>query len=248
MELSALTRYVDELLNVATIRDYCPNGLQVEGRPEVRSIVSGVTASEALIDAAIEAGADAILVHHGYFWKGEPAPIVGFKGRRIRKLIQAEISLLAYHLPLDAHPELGNNAQLAMRMGWVAEGRFGDDALGWSGRLPSELTLSDLAGQLEITLGRTPLVIGDMQRPVVRVGWCTGAAQGYLAAAIDAGCDVFVSGEISEPTVHLAREAGVAYVSARHHATERYGIQALGAHLAGYAGLDHRFVDIDNPV
>lgn len=249
MELTALTRYLDDLLDVAKIRDYCPNGLQVEGRADVQSLVTGVTASDALIDAAIASGADAILVHHGYFWKGEPTPITGFKGRRIRKLIKADINLLAYHLPLDLHPQLGNNAQLGLQMGWIAEGVFGDDGLGVFGRPGGEQSHVDaLAQRLTDVLGRAPLVIGDPGQRVQRIGWCTGAAQGFLAAAIEAGCDAFVSGEISEPTVHLAREAGVAYLSAGHHATERYGVQALGAHLAEAHGLSHQFIDIDNPV
>lgn len=249
MKLTALTRYLDDLLNVAAIRDYCPNGLQVEGRAEVRSIVTGVTASQALIEAAMSAEADAILVHHGYFWKGEPAPIVGIKGRRIRALVKADISLLAYHLPLDVHPQLGNNAQLAQRMGWVQEGVFGEGDIGLMGRVDADASdVAGIAATLERVLGRKPLVIGDLAQPVRKVAWCTGAAQSYLASAIDAGCDVFISGEISEPMVHLAREAGVAYISAGHHATERYGVQALGEHLAEQFGLRHRFIDIDNPV
>lgn len=249
MELTALTRYLDDLLSVAAIRDYCPNGLQVEGKAEVGSIITGVTASQALIDAAQDAKADAILVHHGYFWKGEAAPLTGIKGARIRSLIKADLNLLAYHLPLDVHPELGNNAQLARRMGWIQEGTFGDDGIGLIGRPEAgAMPLHALTSRIEVVLDRTPLVIGDPDKRIARVGWCTGAAQSYLAAAIDAGCDVFVSGEVSEPTVHLAREAGVAYVSAGHHATERYGIQALGEHLAARFGLQHRFVDIDNPV
>lgn len=249
MKLTALTRYLDDLLNVAAIRDYCPNGLQVEGKAEVCSIVTGVTASQALIEAAMSAEADAILVHHGYFWKGEPAPIVGIKGRRIRALVKADISLLAYHLPLDVHPQLGNNAQLAQRMGWAQEGVFGEGDVGLIGRVDAAASdVVGIAANVERVLGRKPLVIGDPAQPVRRVAWCTGAAQSYLASAIDAGCDVFISGEISEPTVHLAREAGVAYISAGHHATERYGVQALGEHLAEQFGLRHRFIDIDNPV
>jgi dinuclear metal center YbgI/SA1388 family protein len=249
MELSALTRYLDELLNVAAMRDYCPNGLQVEGKPQVARIVTGVTASAALIDAAIAAGADALLVHHGYFWRGEDARIVGVKKGRLARLIRADLSLLAYHLPLDVHPELGNNAQLAARMGWQAEGRFGEDDIGVFGRPAAETDTADaVAAALHRVLGRAPLLVGEGARPVARIGWCTGGAQGYLAAAIEAGCDLFVSGEISEPTVHLAREAGVPYISAGHHATERYGVQALGEHLAERFGIECQFIDVDNPV
>lgn len=249
MELTALTRHLDELLNAAGIRDYCPNGLQVEGRAEVGTLVTGVTASLELVEAAIDAGADAVLVHHGYFWKGEAAPITGMKGRRIVRLIQAGVSLLAYHLPLDLHPTLGNNAQLARQVGWMPEGRFGEDELGCFGQPSTPGQGAEaVARELGTALGRAPLLVGDGSRPVRRIGWCTGAAQGFFEAAIDAGCDLFVSGEISEQTVHLARESGVPYISAGHHATERYGVQAVGAHLAERFGLSHRFIDIDNPV
>lgn len=249
MELTALTRHLDELLNAAGIRDYCPNGLQVEGRAEVGTLVTGVTASLELVEAAIDAGADAVLVHHGYFWKGEAAPITGMKGRRIARLIQAGVSLLAYHLPLDLHPTLGNNAQLARQAGWMPEGRFGEDELGCFGQPSTPGQCAEaVARELGTVLGRAPLLVGDGSRPVRRIGWCTGAAQGFFEAAIEAGCDLFVSGEISEQTVHLARESGVPYISAGHHATERYGIQAVGAHLAERFGLSHRFIDIDNPV
>jgi len=249
MELTALTRYLDELLNVAAIKDYCPNGLQVEGRGEVRRIVTGVTASLELLDAAIEAGADAIIVHHGYFWRGEDARLVGLKKQRVARLIHAEVSLLAYHLPLDVHPQLGNNAQLAAQLGWQLQAGFGEDRIGVYG-LPaaSGESAGQIAAALHRALGREPLLVGDAARPVSRIGWCTGAAQAYFADAIAAGCDLFVSGEISEPTVHLARESGVPYICAGHHATERYGVKALGEHLAAHFDLGCRFIDIPNPV
>ncbi len=249
MELTALTRYLDELLNVAAIRDYCPNGLQVEGKPEVARIVTGVTASQALIEAAIDANADAIVVHHGYFWRGEDARIVGIKKRRLARLIEADVSLLAYHLPLDLHPELGNNAQLAARMGWTVEARFGEQDLGVIGRAAREgENAGDVAAALENALSRTPMLVGDASRVVNRVAWCTGAAQGFFESAVAEGCDLFVSGEISEPTVHLARESGIPYISAGHHATERYGVKALGEHLAERHGIACDFIDVDNPV
>ena len=248
MKREELVSYLDGLLEPAKFRDYCPNGLQVEGREEVMRIVAGVTASQALLDAAIEAKADAVLVHHGYFWKGEDGVITGMRRKRLGALIKHDINLIAYHLPLDAHPELGNNAQLASRLGWIPEGRFGEQDIGWLGRLARPVALSALAENISQVLGRTPLVIGDQSRYVAKIAWCSGGAQGYLEQAIARGVDVYVSGEISEPTVHLARESGVAYMAAGHHATERYGVQAVAEHLAARFGLDCQFIDVANPV
>ena len=249
MQLKALERYLAELLNVAAMKDYCPNGLQVEGRAEVELVICGVTANQALLDVAVARGADAILVHHGYFWRGEDARVVGLRRRRLATLLGAQMSLLAYHLPLDVHPELGNNAQLAKRLGWRAESRFGEQDLGVIGAAAEAgQRAAAIAEAVGRSLSREPLLIGDAERPVSRVAWCTGAAQSLFEQAINAGCDVFVSGEISEPTVHLARESGIPYIAAGHHATERYGVLALGAHLAQTLGLTCEFVDIDNPV
>jgi dinuclear metal center YbgI/SA1388 family protein len=243
-----LENYTGQLLDATRFRDYCPNGLQVEGRADVRTLVSGVTASLLLIEAAIEADADAILVHHGYFWRSEPAPVVGVKRRRLGLLLQHDINLLAYHLPLDAHPDLGNNAQLGRELGFALDSWVGDPAIIACGRPTIETDLAGLAMHVENVLGRKPLTIGTAGRPVRRIAWCTGAGQDYFPEAIAQGVDAFVTGEISEQTVHLARETGVAFISAGHHATERYGVQALGRHLAERFGLEHRFVDIDNPV
>ncbi|MDX9707232.1 MAG: Nif3-like dinuclear metal center hexameric protein [Azospira sp.] len=248
MNRDELARHLDETLATAQFRDYCPNGLQVEGRPEVRRIVAGVTASQALIDAAIARRADALLVHHGWFWKGEDGRITGLRRQRIGALLAHDINLFAYHLPLDAHPELGNNAQLAARLGWTAEGRFGEQDIGWLGRVDTPTTAGELAARIATGLGREPLLIGEATRPVARIGWCSGGAQGYFEQAIALGVDAYVSGEISEQTVHLARESGVAYLAAGHHATERGGVAALAAHLAERFGLECEFVDIDNPV
>jgi dinuclear metal center YbgI/SA1388 family protein len=245
-----LAKYLAQTLDITRFRDYCPNGLQVEGRPQIGKVVTGVTASLALVEAAIDAGADAILVHHGYFWRGEDARVIGPKYQRLKALLTHDINLFAYHLPLDMHPQFGNNVQLAQRLGLTPEGRFGEDGLGWLG-LAAEAdvkTVGDLARVVEIRLGRPPLVIGDVHEPLGRIGWCTGAAQNLLADAIAAGATAYLSGEISEPTVHLARESGVAYLACGHHATERYGIQALGMHLAQQFGIDHHFIDIPNPV
>ncbi|HMV64209.1 MAG TPA: Nif3-like dinuclear metal center hexameric protein [Rhodocyclaceae bacterium] len=247
MDRAELQQYLETVLEVGRFKDYCPNGLQVEGRGEIRHIVCGVTASRALLDAAVARDADAVLVHHGYFWRGEDGRITGLRKARLATLLCHDINLFAYHLPLDAHPELGNNAQLGARLGLTAEGRFGDQELGWLG-CTAPTTLAGLAARVAEGLGRTPLVLGDPARPVRRVGWCSGGAQGYFEAAIAAGVDCFISGEASEPTTHLARESGVAYLAAGHHATERYGVQALGAHLAERFGLKAEFVEIDNPV
>ncbi|MFZ2853054.1 MAG: Nif3-like dinuclear metal center hexameric protein [Rhodocyclaceae bacterium] len=251
MKREELTRYLDELLETAHFKDYCPNGLQVEGRGEVRRIVAGVTASQALVDAAILRDADAILVHHGWFWRGEDGRVTGLRKARLQALLGNDINLLAYHLPLDAHPEFGNNAQLARRLGWIGEGRFGEQEMAWIGRPATATTLSALAGKIGTVLRREPLVVAAAdvgERSVTRIAWCTGGAQGYFEQAIALGADVYVSGEISEQTVHLARESGVAYIAAGHHATERYGVQALAAHLAARFGIECEFVEIDNPV
>lgn len=248
MKREELVSYLDRLLEPTKFKDYCPNGLQVEGRAEVRRIVAGVTASQALLDAAVARGAGAILVHHGYFWKGDDGRVTGIRRQRLGTLIKHDINLLAYHLPLDAHPEFGNNAQLALRLGWVPEGRFGEQDIAWLGTLAEPADLATVSGNVERLLGRVPLVIGEAGRPVRRIAWCTGGAQGYFEQAIALGVDAYVSGEISEQTVHLARESGVAYIAAGHHATERGGVQALAAHLREKFGLDCEFVDIENPV
>jgi len=248
MHRDELARYLDQTLDAARVADYCPNGLQVEGRPEIRTIVSGVTASVALIEAALAANADALLVHHGYFWRGEDPRLVGPRKRRIELLLANGISLFAYHLPLDLHPELGNNAQLAARLDIVPEGRTGDRDLVAFGTLAGPLTLAAFGAHVEARLARKPLAIGDPARRVERVAWCTGAAQGHFEAAIAIGADAYLTGEISEQHVHLARESGVAFVAAGHHATERFGVQAVGEHLAVRFGLAHRFIDIPNPV
>ncbi len=241
----------DELLQPDRFKDYGPNGLQVEGRGEVRRLVSGVTASLALIEAAIDAGADAILVHHGLFWRGQDGRVTGWMKQRLSRLLAHDVNLFAYHLPLDAHPELGNNAQLGRLLGLRATGRFGDQDLGFLGE-PVDRTafegLDTLAAHLQAQLGRPVLAIpGGSAAPLERIAWCTGGAQGYFEAAIAAGAQVFVTGEISEPQAHYARECGVAFVACGHHATERLGAPAVAAHVAAQLGLEHRFIDIPNP-
>ena len=247
METQSLLEVLDVLLEPARFRDYCPNGMQVEGRREIRRLVTGVTASLALIEAAVKCDADALLVHHGLFWKGDDMRVVGPRKRRLAALLARDINLFAYHLPLDAHPQLGNNAQLGQRLGLSITSNFGDQDLGCVGTLSAPMSAADFAAVVEKALGRTPLLVGDAKRQVRRVGWCTGGAQGYFDAAIGAGCELYLSGEISEQTTHLARESGVPYVAAGHHATERYGVEALGRHLAAQCGIFHQHIDIDNP-
>lgn len=250
MQREKLVAYLEGLLEPGRFRDYCPNGLQVEGRAAIRRIVCGVTASQALIDAAIARGADALLVHHGWFWKGEDGRVTGFRKQRLQSLLAHDINLFAYHLPLDAHAELGNNAQLAQRLGWEITGRFAEQEIGFMG-VPGAvppLPARDIAAKVAAVLGREPLLIGDCDREVRTVAWCSGGAQAYFEQAILAGADLYMSGEISEHTVHLARESGVPYLAAGHHATERYGVMALGAHLAERQGLDCEYVEIENPV
>lgn len=240
----------DQLLEPGRFKDYGPNGLQVEGRREVRRLVSGVTASLALLEAAVQAGADAVFVHHGLFWRGHDGRVTGWLKQRLALLLAHDINLLAYHLPLDAHPLLGNNAQLGARLGLVADGRFGEQDLGFIGQAAAGQTFETteaLAAHIQQVLGRSAVVVEGAGRPPRRIAWCTGGAQGYFEPAIAAGADVFITGEISEPQMHYARECGVSFIACGHHATERYGAPAVAAHLAGQLGLEHRFIDIDNP-
>ncbi len=248
MQLKQLCEFCDDYLKIEEFNDYCPNGLQVEANPQVENIVCGVTASQALIEAAIVAQADTIIVHHGYFWKGEALPITGVKGRRIGSLIKNNINLLAYHLPLDAHAQVGNNVQLAGIMGWSVESCFGEQNLVLEGRPAQPQSLQELSLDIESRLGSRVLAIDAGDHAVTRLAWCTGAAQGFIEAAAERGVDAFVSGEVSEPTFHLAREMGIHYISAGHHATERYGVQALGAEIVKRFGISLQFIDIPNPV
>ena len=251
VELTDLVEYCDELLKSSQFNDYCPNGLQVQGHSHVQKIATGVTACQSLLDEAVKWGADLVLVHHGYFWKGEPSVLTGIKYRRIRTLILNEMSLLAYHLPLDAHPVLGNNARLAVHLGLETEDTLEPgkaNAIGNIGRLSEPCSLKLFTQRVLNVLDREPQVISGGSHKVNKVAWCTGAAERYIEKAIALGADTYISGEISEPVVHIAREAGIHYIGAGHHATERYGVQALGDHLARHFGLEHRFIEIANPV
>lgn len=243
-----LAAYCDVILNAASFSDYCPNGLQVEGTRNIRRLAAGVTASLAMIEAAADWGADAILVHHGWFWKGEPAPLTGMKGKRIRALYSRGMSLLAYHLPLDAHPEIGNNAMLGSRLGFRDPAPTpAADGLLWQAELDAPETPGDLSRRIEAALGRTPLHVAGGPARILRVGWCSGAAQEFIAEAADLDLDAYISGEISEPTTHIARERGIHYFAAGHHATERYGVRALAEKLAERFELDAEYLEIGNP-
>lgn len=247
-DIEDVIRHCDTLLNVAGFADYCPNGLQVEAGRSVQTLVTGVTASQALIERAVEAGADLLMVHHGYFWKGEALPLTGMKARRIALLFQQGISMAAYHLPLDAHRELGNNVMLARRLRWRQAAPISPDSLVWQTELEQPLTACSLSQLISGALDREPLHLAGGAMTIRKVAWCTGAAQSYIHEAAEQGCDAFISGEVSENTTHAARELGIHYFAAGHHATERYGIQALGQHLAEKFNLSHQFIDISNPV
>ncbi|MDA0154541.1 Nif3-like dinuclear metal center hexameric protein [Vibrio sp. Makdt] len=247
-----LEKLLNEKLQPQQIKDYCPNGLQVEGAPEVKRIVTGVTASQALINKAVELKADALLVHHGFFWKGESEAIRGMKGKRIRTLIKNDINLLGYHLPLDIHPELGNNAKLAELLDIEVEGGLEGhpQSVAMFGRLKTPMTGAEFAAKIDQVLNRKPLHIApeNADKMIETVGWCTGGGQDYIELAASQGIDAFISGEISERTTYSAREQDIHYFAAGHHATERYGVKALGEWLAKEHGLDVEFIDIDNPV
>ncbi|WP_277052106.1 Nif3-like dinuclear metal center hexameric protein [Zestomonas thermotolerans] len=248
--LTTLVEEADRYLEAARISDYCPNGLQVEGRPQVRRIVSGVTASQALLDAAVEADADVVLVHHGYFWKNENPCVTGMKQRRLRTLLTHDISLLAYHLPLDVHTEVGNNVQLARQLDIIVEGPLepgNPRTVGLVGALAEPMSARDFARRVQDVLGREPLLV-EGRGLVQRIGWCTGGGQGYIDTAIAAGVDLYLTGEASEQTFHSARENGISFIAAGHHATERYGVQALGEYLARRFALEHLFIDCPNPI
>ncbi|HZY20129.1 MAG TPA: Nif3-like dinuclear metal center hexameric protein [Ramlibacter sp.] len=245
-----LAQAFDELLQPGRFKDYGPNGLQVEGRATVQRIVSGVTASRALIESAIADGADTLVVHHGLFWRGQDGRVTGWMKQRLALLLAHDINLFAFHLPLDAHPELGNNAQLGRILGLRTTGRFGEQELGFLGERSEGGGFASpqaLAGHVRQVLGREVTLVEGAAGPVERIGWCTGGAQGYFEDAIRAGVQAFLTGEISEPQAHYARECGVSFLACGHHATERYGAPALAGHVAAMLGLEHRFINVDNP-
>ncbi|MDP5136368.1 Nif3-like dinuclear metal center hexameric protein [Rheinheimera baltica] len=250
VERNILVKWLNDELQVNKIRDYCPNGLQVEGKAQINRVVTGVTASQALLDAAVAVNADAILVHHGYFWKNEAYPVIGIKKKRLQTLLNQDINLLAYHLPLDVHPVLGNNAQLGLLLHATNVCAVNDvepNGVLMQGELTAETALDTIAKSLESGLNRQVLVHDAGIGSVKIVAWCTGGGQGYIEQAAAAGAQLFITGEVSEQTIHLSRELGIHFIAAGHHATERYGIKALGECIAGQFGLDVQFIDIDNP-
>jgi dinuclear metal center YbgI/SA1388 family protein len=250
-QVSELVNYTNNLLEIGKFKDYCPNGLQVEGSNEVNLLVSGVTACAALLDVAIEKQADAILVHHGYFWKNEDTRITGIKRHRLQKILASNINLIAYHLPLDAHTIYGNNAQLGQILGLTSRGLFGNGGgidIAMRGELAATMSGEEFAGYINAQLCRPPIHIAGSKKRIKTIGWCTGSAQSYIEKAAELGLDAYLSGEISEQTVHIARESGTHFFAAGHHATERYGVKALGRHLSEKFDLEHEFIDIDNPV
>lgn len=245
-----LLQAFDALLQPTRFKDYGPNGLQVEGCAHIKKIISGVTASRALIEAAIAAKADAIFVHHGLFWRGQDGCVNGWMKQRLALLLAHDINLFAYHLPLDAHPELGNNAQLGLQLGLQAHSYFGEQALGFLGGRSDGggfASASALAEHLEKRLKRSVTLVAPTQSAIQKIAWCSGGAQSYFEAAIAAGADAFITGEMSEPQAHYAREMGVAFIACGHHASERYGAPAVAAQVAAQFGLEHQFIDIDNP-
>ncbi len=248
--LKEISEYINAFLQIDRFKDYCPNGLQIEGSSDVYSVVTGVTASQALIELACEKNADAILVHHGYFWKNEDARIVGIKRKRIAALLQNNISLMAYHLPLDVHPEVGNNVQLGQVLNIQMDGELRDNdnkVCGSYGHLKSPTRAETFKSMVDTTLRRKSTHIHAGTSGITTIGWCTGAGQSFIDAAAKLKLDAYLSGEISEATTHVAREAGIHYFAAGHHATERYGVQALAEHLSKQFGIEHEFVDVDNP-
>lgn len=250
MQRAALLAQLNDWLQPDKVQDYCPNGLQVQGRDEIERIVTGVTASQALLDAAVDAKADAVIVHHGYFWKGEADAVVGMKYRRLRTLFAHDMNLIAYHLPLDIHPEFGNNRRLLELLNCVdiqSDERVAPAGILQLGNLPEAISGYDLADRIEYTLARTMLACELSETPIRRVAVCTGGGQGFIEQAIAAGADAFITGEVSEQTIHIARECGIQFFAAGHHATERYGVQALGDRIATHLNLDVQFIDIDNP-
>jgi len=251
VSLKELELELKQVLRPEQFKDYCPNGLQVEGKKEISKLVTGVTACQELITAAVKAGADALLVHHGYFWRGEDQSISGIKKTRIEALLKHDLSLFAYHLPLDVHREFGNNVQLAKVLGIEIDGELGkqnNHPIGLVGTISEDTNFESLKSLIADKLDRLPLAIEGNSRPIRSIAWCTGAAQNYIELAVAAGADAYITGEVSEPTVHIARESGIHFFSAGHHATERYGVQAIGGYLASKFDLDHQFIDIDNPV
>lgn len=247
VDRNELIAWISRKLEVENFKDYAPNGLQVEGSPTITSVTGAVTASLNAINQAVEKGSELLLVHHGMFWKNEPVTITGWKGRRIKTLLMNDINMAGFHLPLDAHPVIGNNAMIARRMGWIVERAFGEQNLIFEGRLPSPEPLFKVVESIEENLDANVVSVGPSSKMISKVVWCSGGAQGFLQDAADVGADLYLTGEISEAQYHIANETGTAFASAGHHATERYGIQALLGEIAREFGLECEFFDENNP-
>ncbi|WP_440876864.1 Nif3-like dinuclear metal center hexameric protein [Thalassotalea sp. PLHSN55] len=252
MHRSEFENFLTQLLKPEQIKDYCPNGLQIQGSEQINKIVTGVTASQALIDKAIELNADALLVHHGYFWKNESYVIKGMKHTRIKALLDNNINLFAYHLPLDIHAELGNNAQLADLLAIINRQPLESGnplSVAVKGEFEHAISAQTLAQNISKTLNRQCLHLPSGNNQAIKtVAWCTGGGQDYIELAAEQGIDAFISGEVSEKTAHIATEMNIHFFAAGHHATERYGVKALGEYINAELGLSVEFVDIDNPV
>ncbi len=247
-ELQAIMAYCEQQLMLTDSGDYCPNGLQVEACHEIKKIVTGVTASLELIERAAAIGANLLLVHHGYFWNHESQPLTGMKGRRIAALYAANLSMAAYHLPLDRHPRLGNNVQLGQKLGISEAAPVAEEGLLWAGKLTPARDIDAFGRQITELTGREPLLIAGGEARIERIAWCTGGAQSYLDQAADLGFDAFLTGEASEYCYHIARERNIHFIAAGHHATERYGVVALGEALAQAFDVEHINVDLFNPI
>ncbi len=251
MQTKALHVWLDKLLKPDNYSDYCPNGLQVEGGDQLDLIVTAVTASQAAIEHAVACGAQALLVHHGLFWRGDGAPVVGMLKQRLSLLLAHDINLFAYHLPLDCHTEFGNNAEMARALLWQIHGDMcfnGVAGLGCWSELAEVVEPEQLRQDLHEVIKQKPQFYSGGQHAIKRVGWCTGAAQDGIVKASELGLDAYISGEVSERTVYQARELGIHYFAVGHHASERFGVRILGDHIASAHGIEHQFFDDDNPV
>ena len=249
--LADIIQWCDSTLKSHEFKDYAPNGLQIEGKTEVNKIVCAVTASQTAIDAAIAQGADLLLVHHGYFWKGEAYPITGMRGKRIKSLIQQDISLVGYHLPLDSHPTLGNNAAIADLLelqNIEALDPTERHPIGNIGYLKSAMSPEAFKAFVSERLGFDAIHLPCDKSTIQKVGFCTGAAQDFISKAAEQGCDAFISGEVSERTYYEAKELDVHYYACGHHATERYGVQRLAKAISEQFNIEYSYFELNNPI
>lgn len=251
LDRDRLVRYLDDYLDAGAVKDYGPNGLQVEGTPTIHKVVTGVSACLELFNEARRHSAQAVLVHHGIFWEGMPRTLTGWRYHRVAELIHGDLNLIAYHLPLDRHPEVGNNAVAARALGLVELERFAEHQglpIGFKGEFTDPIPVEELVQRAEALYARKPLLFRGNQNAIHSVGIVSGGAQAEIHQAIGAGLDAYITGEASEWVMNIAREAGIHFLSCGHYATERVGIKALGDHLHEEFGLEIEFIDIENPV